>query len=423
MAAIAHKLLPETTQITADDQLTIGGCSLLDLAAEFGTPLFVYDEEHIINRCKEVVAATSGLAVYATKAFLCRALVKLVAASGMGFDVSTAGELDVVLSAGGDSAKIVFHGNNKSSVELRQALAVGVGRIVVDSEDELNRLEEIHKDTQQIAKILLRITSGIEVHTHEYVATGVEDTKFGFTVSSGLADWVIRRAKNLPAVELRGLHAHVGSQILNLDLFHKAADEIIAFAKPYCLPELSLGGGLGVAYTATDASPDLTSWLSAITQAARAADFQAPIGVEPGRSIIAQAGITLYRVGTIKRLQGLRTYVSVDGGMSDNIRPALYGSHYEAFLPRAASDQRSQAVRVVGHHCESGDIVIREGHLPADLAIGDILAVPVTGAYGYSMASNYNRTPRPAVVFVRDGRARLVVRRETLDDLNRLEVL
>ncbi len=232
---------------------------------------------------------------------------------------------------------------------------------------------------------------------------------------------MIRRAQESPAIELMGLHAHIGSQILDLKLFQRAASEIINFAKPYGLAELSLGGGLGVAYNATETAPNLTVWLEAINQAAKDTEFTTPINVEPGRSIVAQAGITLYTVGTIKRLKDLRTYVSVDGGMSDNIRPALYGSRYEAFLPRAVGNRRSQAVRIVGSHCESGDIIVQDGQLPADLAIGDILAVPVTGAYGYSMASNYNRAPRPAVVFVKDGQARLVIRRETLADFERLE--
>ncbi len=422
MGAVDYKkLLPETMQVTSAGQLTVGGCNLSNLAAEFGTPLFIYDEEHIANRCREVVAASSGLAVYATKAFLCRAMVELIASSGMGFDISTAGELEAVLSGGGDPAKIVFHGNNKSITELKRALEVGVGRIVVDSDDELDRLEVLYRQSRQVAKILLRITPGIEVQTHEYIATGVDDTKFGFTVSTNLADQAIRRAQKSSAVELMGLHAHIGSQILELAPFQRAASEVISFAKTYKLPELSLGGGLGVAYTAAETAPSLTSWLEAITKAAQSADFKVPINVEPGRSIVARAGLTLYTVGTIKRLKNLKPYVSVDGGMSDNIRPALYGSRYEAFLPRSVNDLRSQAVRVVGHHCESGDIIVRDGWLPEDLAIGDILAIPVTGAYGYSMASNYNRTPRPAVIFVKDGQARRVIRRETLTDFERLE--
>lgn len=422
MAVVDYKkLLPETARITSASQLTVGGCNLSDLAAEFGTPLFVYDEEHIVNRCREVAVASSGLAVYATKAFLCRAMVELIAGSGMGFDISTAGELEAVLSGGGDPAKIVFHGNNKSIAELKRALEVRVGRIVVDSDDELDRLESLYRQSRQVARILLRITPGIEVHTHEYIATGVDGTKFGFTVSTNLADQAISRAQKSSAVELMGLHAHIGSQILELAPFERAASEVISFAKTYELPELSLGGGLGVAYTAAETAPSLTSWLEVIAKAAKAADFKAPISVEPGRSIVARAGLTLYTVGTIKHLKNLKPYVSVDGGMSDNIRPALYGSRYEAFLPRSANDPRSQAVRVVGHHCESGDIIVRDGWLPKDLAIGDILAVPVTGAYGYSMSSNYNRTPRPAVIFVKDGQARQVIRRETLADFERLE--
>ena len=419
--AIDSKLLPKTAHINDDGRLSVAGCDLLDLASEYGTPLFVYDEEHIVQRCREVAENSSGLSVYATKAFLCRALVKLIAPSGLGFDFSTAGELEALLNADADIAKTVFHGNNKTKADLHRALEIGVGRIVVDSEDELERLEELYLENHRVAKILIRITPGIEIHTHEYIASGMDDSKFGLTVSSGWADKVIKRAQASPAVELMGLHAHVGSQVLDINLFQRAAQEIINFAKPYQLAELSLGGGLGVAHTAEEMAIAPQAWLAAIAQAAEASDFKAPISIEPGRSIVAQAGMTLYTVGTIKRLEGLRTYVAVDGGMSDNIRPALYGSDYEAFLPRAANRSRSQAVRVVGHHCESADMVVRNGWLPDDLSLGDILAVPVTGAYNYSMASNYNRTPRPAVVFVKGGRARVVIRRETLADFERLE--
>ena len=423
MSAITQKLLPLTSETDAGGRIKVGGCDLLDLAAEFGTPLFVYDEEHIVQRCRQVVDGCSGQAVYATKAFLCRALVELIAGTGLGFDFSSAGELEVVLAGGADPAKTVFHGSNKKMSELQRALDVGAGRIVVDSDNELDRLETIYKASRRRAQILLRITPGMEVYTHEYVATGVDDTQFGFTVSSGLAEAAINRARKSPAVELLGLHAHIGSQILNTAFFQRAVAEIIGFAKPYGLAELSIGGGLGIAYTAKDTAPEPADWLAAINSTARSAAFTAPISVEPGRSIVGGACITLYEIGTIKPLKGLRTYVSVDGGMSDNIRPALYGSDYEAFLPRAAADPRSQAVRVVGHHCETGDIVVRNGFLPSDTAVGDILAVPVTGAYGYAMSSNYNRTPRPAVVFVRAGRARLVIRRETLADFDRLEAV
>ena len=423
MPAITQKLLPLTSETDAAGRVKVGGCDLLDLAAEFGTPLFVYDEEHIVQRCRQIVEGCSGQAVYATKAFLCRALVELIAGTGLGFDFSSAGELEVVLAGGAEPAKTVFHGSNKKMAELQRALEAGVGRIVVDSDNELDRLEEIYKAIGLQARILLRIAPGMEVSTHEYVATGVDDMQFGFTVSSGLAEKAIHRARKSPAVELLGLHAHVGSQILDMALVQRAAAEIISFAKPYGLAELSIGGGLGVAYTAKDVAPGPADWLAAINSAARSAAFTAPISVEPGRSIVAGACVTLYEIGTIKPLEGLRTYVSVNGGMSDNIRPALYGSDYEAFLPRAAADPRSQAVRVVGHHCETGDIVVRNGFLPSHTAVGDILAVPVTGAYGYAMASNYNRTPRPAVVFVRGGRARLVIRRETLADFDRLEAV
>ena len=419
--AIDHRLLPETAVTGSSHQLVVGGCNLLQLASKYGTPLIVYDEQDIINRCQQVAAASDISAVYATKAFLCRALVQLIASSGIGFDFSTAGELEAVIAAGANPAKTVFHGNNKSLIDLERAIKVGVGRIVVDSNDELDRLESLYKQTKKQPKILIRITPGIGLDSHKHVATGLEDTKFGFTVSTGLADKAIKRAQSSAAVELVGLHAHVASQVLDLKSVQLAAEQIMTFAKPYKLPELSLGGGLGVAYTSSEVAPSLNDWLATIRSVAKKADFKGSIGVEPGRSIVAKAGVTLYTVGTIKRLKNLTTYVAVDGGMSDNIRPALYGSNYEAFLPRLAGSQRPQSVRVVGHHCESADIVVNDGWLPADLAIGDVLAVPVTGAYGYSMASNYNRTPKPAVVFVKDGKDKLVIRRETLADLQRLE--
>ena len=364
MGAVSKKILSLTAEAGSDGRAKVGGCDILDLAAEFGTPLLVYDEEDIARRCRQVAEACSGQPVYATKAFLCRALVELVAANGLGFDFSSGGELEAVLAGGADPAKTVFHGSNKKTDELRRALAAGAGRIVVDSDDELDRLEELFKERRRPAPILLRVTPGMEVHAHEYVATGVEDTQFGFTVSSGLAEKAIGRALKSSAVELLGLHAHVGSQLLDVSLLRRAAAEIIAFAQPYGLAELSLGGGLGVAYTEKDEAPEISDWLGAINAAASEAGFKAPISVEPGRSIVAAACITLYTVGTIKRLEGLRTYVSVNGGMSDNIRPTLYGSDYEAFLPRAAGAERPLAVRVVGHHCENADIVVRTAFCP-----------------------------------------------------------
>jgi diaminopimelate decarboxylase len=288
---------------------------------------------------------------------------------------------------------------------------------VVDSFDELDRLETLHEATGIAPKVLLRITPGVEAYTHEFVATGQEDSKFGFIVAEGLADSAVRRASKSPTVELVGLHAHIGSQVFDVEPFTRAVDVLAAFAAPYDLPELSVGGGLGVPYVEGESAPSISEWADAIQAACRRAGVTSEVTAEPGRAITAAAAITLYRVGTIKDLPNIRTYVAVDGGMSDNPRPVLYGSGYETFLPRSTASDRPCVVRVVGKHCESGDVLVQDGPLPADLVVGDVLATPVTGAYGHSMGSNYNQVPRPAVVFVRDGEARLVVARETYEDL------
>jgi diaminopimelate decarboxylase len=327
----------------------------------------------------------------------------------------------VARAAGVPGGRLVLHGNNKSTDELRDAFEAGVGRIVVDSFDEFDRLDALHAETGIRPKVLLRVTPGIEAHTHEYIATGHDDSKFGFTVSSGLAAKAVERAAGSRSVELVGIHAHIGSQVFRLYSFAQSVQVVAAFAGPYELPELSIGGGLGVGYVERESAPSISDWGRAVREACRAAGVSARVTAEPGRSIVAAAAVTLYTVGTIKELPGIRTYLSVDGGMSDNPRPVLYGSGYEAFLPRAVAADRPFAVTVVGKHCESGDVLVRDGFVPADTAVGDVLCTPVTGAYGHSMGSGYQKVQRPAVVFVRDGQARLVVRRETLDDLLRFD--
>ena len=416
-------LLPEHSEIAADGRLSIGGCDLLDVAAEFGTPLFVYDEQHLRNRCREAVAAFPDGVAYATKAFLCVAMAKLVHEEGMDLDVATGGELHVALTAGVPAEKLVLHGNNKSLAELAYARTVGVGRIVVDSFDELERLTRLHQDDGYAPKVLLRITPGIEAHTHEFVMTGQEDSKFGFGLRSGAAGRAIELASASPAVDLVGIHMHIGSQVFVADSFHDAVEAMVPFVTTHDLPEFSIGGGLGVPYVEGEWAPTMADWGGAIQAAAREAGITARITAEPGRSIAAAAAVTLYTVGTIKDVPGVRTFLSVDGGMSDNPRPVLYGSGYETFLPRATDAERTKPVRVVGKHCESGDLLVREGWVPDDVAIDDVLATPVTGAYGHSMGSNYNKILRPAVVFCRDGDARLVVRRESFDDLVRNDVV
>jgi diaminopimelate decarboxylase len=424
-APIARHLLPLTAARAPSGALSVGGLDLVQLAEEHGTPLFVYDEEHLRARCREAVAAFGRGVAYGTKAFLCKAMAALAHEEGLGLDVASGAELAVVLAAGVPADRLVFHGNNKSSEELAAALETGVGRIVVDSFDEIDRLGSLLQASGSAGTpaLLVRVTPGVEAHTHEYVMTGQEDTKFGFSLSSGAADEAIAALQKLGGAEVVGAHAHVGSQIFRTDVYAREVAAVAPFIRRHGLSELCVGGGLGVAYLNGEHAPALAEWAAVVRSACVAAHVPENVTVtaEPGRAIVATAGLTLYRVGTVKRLPGLRTYVSVDGGMSDNPRPVLYGSGYEAFLPRAPDAQRTMAVRIVGKHCESGDVVVDDARLPSDIEVGDILATPVTGAYGFAMASNYNRLPRPAVVFVASGTARLVVRRETVEDLLRLE--
>ncbi len=415
---VPWQLLPDNASVTADGSLSIAGCDVLGLAEQFGTPLFVYDEDHLRQRCREAVAAFGQHATYATKAFLCRAMARLAHEEGMGLDVATGGELHVALAAGVPASALTFHGNNKSETELALGLEVGVGRIVVDSNDELDRLERlVGPHRQEIPKVLLRVTPGVEAHTHEFISTGQDDSKFGFTVSTGAAAAAVERVRSSEVLDLVGIHAHIGSQVFRVDSFAEALGVLGEFVNPLGVEELVVGGGLGVAYVEGEEAPSISQWASVLRAAAQRAGVTAQLGIEPGRAITAGAAVTLYTIGTVKSLPDIRTYVAVDGGMSDNPRPVLYGSGYESFLPRSVTAPRPAPVRIVGKHCESGDILVRDGRLPGDFAVGDILATPVTGAYGHSMGSNYNKVLRPAVVFCRDGDARLVVRRETYDDL------
>lgn len=414
---VPMSLLPDHAGVADDGMLTVGGVRIDDLVAEYGSPLFIYDENHLRARCREAVAAFGDGVAYATKAFLCRAMARLAHEEGMHLDVATGGELAVALAAGVPGSRLVLHGNNKSRAELAAALDAGVARIVIDSFDEIDRIEAIHADTGQVATALVRVTPGVEAHTHEFIATGQDDSKFGFTVSTGVAAAAVERATASPAIDLVGIHAHIGSQVFRLDSFRRAIEVLAAFSNPLGLPELSVGGGLGVAYVEGEETLPIPAWGKIVREACDAAGITARVTAEPGRTIAAAAAVTVYQVGTVKELDGIRTYVSVDGGMSDNPRPVLYGSGYETFLPRAVRAERPRPVRVVGKHCESGDVLVREAWVPEDLAVGDLLATPVTGAYGHSMGSNYNMVLRPAVVFVRDGDARVVVRRQTVEDL------
>jgi diaminopimelate decarboxylase len=442
-APVFPGLFPMTSEFDASGRLRVGGMDVIDLAERFGTPLFVYDEAHLRARCRDAVEAWGDGVAYATKAFLCVAMARLANEEGMYLDVSTGGELHVALLAGVPAERLVLHGNNKSDEELAAGLAVGVGRIVIDSFDEIDRIERLLSDplrfdqtpsaasgpgsTPERPRVLARITPGVEVHTHEFVRTGQDDSKFGFGLSSGAAARAVDRLSELDrrgVVEFVGIHAHLGSQVFALAPFVKAIEVLAGFFAPLGLPELVVGGGLGVPYVNGEEAPPMAQWASSVRLACRSAGIADSVRVtaEPGRAIVASAAITLYRVGTVKDVPGHRTYVSVDGGMSDNPRPVLYGSGYEAFLPREAGAARPVPIRVVGKHCETGDVLVSEAYVPEDLAVGDILATPVTGAYGHSMASNYNKVPRPAVLFVANGEARTVVRRETFDDLVRLDL-
>ncbi len=421
MNPVPRDLLPDSAEIV-DGHLLIGGADALELAVEFGTPLFVYDEEQLRARCREAVAAFGDGVAYATKAFLTTAMARLAFEEGMYLDVATGGELFVALHAGVPAEKLVFHGNNKSVEEIAAALDAGVGRIVVDSFVEIHRIDSLVSAGSPRPRVLVRVTPGIEAHTHEYLQTGIADSKFGFGLASGEAAAAIERIQASEAMDLVGIHAHIGSQVFDADSFRKAVEALAPFVSPLDLLEFSIGGGLGVAYVTGEMAPSITEWAGIVKQACADNGIEGRILAEPGRSIVAAAAVTLYTVGTIKDVPGIRTYVSVDGGMSDNPRPSLYGSGYEAFLPRATDAVRPKEVRIVGKHCESGDVIVADAMVPDDLAVGDVLATPVTGAYGHSMGSNYNMIRRPPVVFVRDGKARLVVRRETYEELVRRDV-
>jgi diaminopimelate decarboxylase len=390
------------------------------LAAEHGTPLFVYDESHLRARCREFAARFGAENVaYASKAFLCLAMARLVADEGLGIDVATGGELHVARRAGFPPGRMVFHGNNKSDAELTEARDAGVGIVVADSFTEIDRLERIGFD----GRVFVRATPGVEAHTHEYIETGTDHSKFGFSVSRGDALAAVRRVVDAPDLTFGGIHCHIGSQVFRLDSCAKAASVVVAFAEE-CeretgapVPVLNLGGGLGARYLASDPELSVTEYARVLHDAAG----DRGVMVEPGRAIAAAAAITVYRVGTVKQSGADATYVAVDGGMSDNPRPVLYGAGYEAYLPARIDAPRPLVASIAGKHCEQGDVIVVDAHLPEEVAAGDLLVTPVTGAYGYSMASNYNKVPRPAVLFVRDGQARVVIDRETPEDLVRLD--
>ena len=424
--------------------LHLSGIPATSLASQFGTPTFFLDETDFRNRAtawgqalQNTFGENAGTVYYAAKAFICVEVARWVAQSGIGLDVCTGGELAVALAAGFPPSKMELHGNNKSVAEIETAIENGVRTIVIDSLVEIERVAAAAKGRGKRQRVLLRLTPGIEAHTHESIATAHEDVKFGFSIASGAAWQAILATKRHPEIELCGFHSHIGSQILSMDAFGIAADRLIGLLARHRdefgqeLPELDLGGGYGISYLTEDEALLPTEVLPALYEAVKGAcdlrNLKIPrISIEPGRAIVGPTMFTLYEVGTTKEVvledESIRNYVSVDGGMSDNIRTSLYGAEYTAVIANRVSTSRAIHTRVVGKHCETGDIVIRDIKLPADIAPGDLLAVPATGAYGRSMASNYNHVPRPPVVAVVNGKARVILRRETFADLLSLDV-
>ena len=422
-------VLPDTATTSDAGRLCIGGLDAVELTETYGTPLIVLDRTTLETRAKSYASTLEPRrVVYAGKALCCVAICQIVDSLGLSLDVCSGGELETATAAGFPMERIIFHGNNKSLRELETARDAGVGRLVVDSFDEIERLKRVGVNS----KLMVRITPGVEAHTHEFVQTGQEDSKFGFTLSDGIALEALRRANEIEPGALVGIHAHIGSQIFELAAYDLAVQRLAAFLAEaresfgFEATELNLGGGLGIAHTHDEMTPDpsesVNRMLAAVDREFRAVGLPVPdVLVEPGRSLVGSSAVTLYRVGTVKNIPGVRTYVAVDGGMSDNIRPALYGARYEAFLANRMNAPQGPRVTVCGKHCESGDILIKDVHLPADVAEGDILCIPATGAYTYSMANTYNRVPRPPIVLVSEGSPTVIVERETARDLLRLD--
>jgi diaminopimelate decarboxylase len=433
-----------SSSVTTGAELFISGISAKDLAQEFGTPTFFIDEADFRARAlawnsalKEAFGDKAGTVYYASKAFTCTEVARWIKDLGIGIDVSTGGEMAVALAAGIDPKSIEVHGNNKSIAEIEKAISVGVETIVIDSMYEIERVATAAAKAGKVQRVLLRLTPGIQAHTHESISTAHEDVKFGFSIASGAAWEAITKVHAHASLELRGIHAHIGSQIFGFESFEMLAERFVTFLAKYRdefkkeLPELDLGGGYGIAYLEGEESVVPHDAMQALANAVKkhCAEFNLEVpkvSIEPGRAIVGPTMFTLYEVGTVKDVVlengAHRRYISVDGGMSDNIRPSLYGAEYTTILANRTSTAKNTSSRLVGKHCETGDIIIREIDLPEDIVPGDLLAVPATGAYGRSMASNYNHVPRPSVVAVKDGKARVIVRRESIDDLLALDI-
>ena len=433
-----------SSSVKTGSELSIAGITAKQLAKDFGTPTFFIDEADFRARAlawndalKEAFGDKAGTVYYASKAFSCTEVARWIKDLGIGIDVSTGGEMAVALAGGIDPKKIEVHGNNKSIAEIEKAISVGVETIVIDSMYEIDRVATAAAKAGKVQRVLLRLTPGIEAHTHESIATAHEDVKFGFSIASGAAWSAITAVHKQSSLELRGFHAHIGSQIFGFESFEILAERFVTFLAKYRdefkkeLPELDLGGGYGIAYVEGDVTVVPRDAMQALANAVKkhcaAFKLEVPtVSIEPGRAIVGPTMFTLYEVGTVKDVtleNGThRRYISVDGGMSDNIRPSLYGAEYTTILANRTSSAAHTSSRLVGKHCETGDIIIREIDLPEDIVPGDLLAVPATGAYGRSMASNYNHVPRPSVVAVKDGKARVIVRRESIEDLLALDI-
>jgi diaminopimelate decarboxylase len=434
---VTHTLIyPHTSRHNAAGHLEVGGCDVVGLADRFGTPLFIYDEQTLRDQCRAYVEAFSALAVdfevvYASKAFSCRAMCELVAEEGLSLDVASGGELSVARAAGFPPGRIYFHGNNKTPPEVELGLDMGIGSFVLDSFDELRRLDAEAARRGLRQGVLVRVTPGVKPSTHSYVQTGQSDSKFGFGLDEGQAGEAVRRALAAPGLDLAGIHAHIGSQIFDLSSYRRAIAVLVAALAAwrdehgFVCRLFNLGGGLGIRYTPNDVPSSIAEFAGVAVETVEEEVVRHGLPmprllVEPGRSIAGKAALTAYRVGGVKEVPGARTYVAVDGGMSDNLRPMLYGSRYEAMLANKAEVEAAVEVTVAGKHCESGDVLVRDVMI-APPQPGDVLVTPGTGAYGYAMANNYNGQPRPAVVLAGDGDARVIIARETWDDVLRLQ--
>jgi diaminopimelate decarboxylase len=443
MSELSVKIWPKSAK-KENGSLEIGGCSAIDLVAKYGSPIFILDEADLRTRAIDwkvqlsaAFGANSGSVIYAGKAFLSVEIAKIIEELGLGLDVCTGGELAVARAAKFPAERLEMHGNNKSELEISEALDYGVAKIVVDSITEIERVARLAKEKKKVQEILIRLTPGVEAHTHEYISTAHEDVKFGFSIASGAAWEAVTEIAKHESLRLMGVHAHIGSQIFNEEAFVETATRLIGFMGRYAksyereLPELNLGGGFGIAYIDSDQPISAEEMLSSIckivvTESSNAGIAVPKVSIEPGRAIVGPSMVTLYTVGTTKEVElengDTRLYIAVDGGMSDNIRTALYGAEYIAILANRSSNSSLRNCRVVGKHCESGDILIKEIALPSDISPGDLLAIPATGAYGRSMASNYNHVPRPGVISVSNGTARTIIRSETAADLLALDI-